>query len=193
MTRSTLLGCLAGFLLAIEGLHFVLGRFALLDGFLAFWVIAGFACLVVDRDRMRERLVDWYERSLAAPAHRDRAAARHPAVAHRGRGLPRRGVRQQVERDLLPHRLRRAQPHVGRRGAAGGRAAPAVPGHVRLRPAERRGRARAGARDHLRGELDRLVRLPLGYGRNWEQATTAGPVFFVFDSVRSWLSYHFRC
>ena len=63
MTRSTLLGCLAGLLLALDGLHFVLSRTALLDIFLMFWVLAAFACLVVDRDRARERLVDWYETS----------------------------------------------------------------------------------------------------------------------------------
>ncbi|MGC5016893.1 phospholipid carrier-dependent glycosyltransferase, partial [Streptosporangium sp. DT93] len=63
MTRSTMLGCLAGLLLAVEGLHLVLSRTALLDIFLMFWVLAGFACLVVDRDHSRARLVDWYERS----------------------------------------------------------------------------------------------------------------------------------
>ncbi|MEU8202399.1 phospholipid carrier-dependent glycosyltransferase, partial [Streptosporangium sp. NPDC049046] len=33
---------------------------------------------------------------------------------------------------------------------------------------------------------------PLGWGRNWVQATSHGPAFFVFDSLRSWLSYHFQ-
>jgi dolichyl-phosphate-mannose--protein O-mannosyl transferase len=28
-----------------------------------------------------------------------------------------------------------------------------------------------------------------GYGRNWDQATSSGPLFFVVDSVRSWLKY----
>ncbi|MGC5016920.1 phospholipid carrier-dependent glycosyltransferase, partial [Streptosporangium sp. DT93] len=28
---------------------------------------------------------------------------------------------------------------------------------------------------------------PLGWGRNWAQATSQGPGFFVFDSLRSWL------
>ncbi|MET8387028.1 phospholipid carrier-dependent glycosyltransferase, partial [Streptosporangium canum] len=33
---------------------------------------------------------------------------------------------------------------------------------------------------------------PLGWGRNWGQATSQGPAYFVFDSIRSWLSYHFQ-
>lgn len=56
MTRSTLLGCIAGLLLAADGLSFVQSRYALLDIFVACLVLAGFACLVVDRDRVRERL-----------------------------------------------------------------------------------------------------------------------------------------
>ncbi|NUR86175.1 MAG: phospholipid carrier-dependent glycosyltransferase, partial [Nonomuraea sp.] len=67
MTRSTLLGCFAGLLLALDGLEYVLSRTALLDIFLMFWVLAAFACLVVDRDRARERLVDWYETSPLSP------------------------------------------------------------------------------------------------------------------------------
>jgi dolichyl-phosphate-mannose-protein mannosyltransferase len=58
MTRSTLLGCAAGLLLALDGLEFVMSRTALLDIFLMFWVLAAFGCLVVDRDRYRERLVE---------------------------------------------------------------------------------------------------------------------------------------
>uniref|UniRef100_UPI002029B247 dolichyl-phosphate-mannose--protein mannosyltransferase n=1 Tax=Sphaerisporangium fuscum TaxID=2835868 RepID=UPI002029B247 len=68
MTRSTLLGCMAGLLLALDGLHFVLSRTALLDVFVMFWVLAGFACLVVDRDRSREKLAAWYETSPLAGA-----------------------------------------------------------------------------------------------------------------------------
>ena len=56
MTRSTLLGCVAGILLAVDGLSIVQSRFALLDIFLAVFVLAGFACLVVDRDVVRDRL-----------------------------------------------------------------------------------------------------------------------------------------
>ncbi|WP_408909521.1 dolichyl-phosphate-mannose--protein mannosyltransferase [Streptomyces solicavernae] len=55
--RSTFLGCLAGALLAVDGLHFVMSRAALLDLVLMFFVVAAFGCLVVDRDRSRARLL----------------------------------------------------------------------------------------------------------------------------------------
>ncbi|UYQ62588.1 dolichyl-phosphate-mannose--protein mannosyltransferase [Streptomyces peucetius] len=54
--RSTFLGCLAGLLLAVDGLHFVMSRTALLDLVLMFFVLAAFGALVVDRDRARLRL-----------------------------------------------------------------------------------------------------------------------------------------
>ncbi|MGP4002584.1 dolichyl-phosphate-mannose--protein mannosyltransferase [Streptomyces sp. 8N706] len=54
--RSTALGCLAGGLLAVDGLHFVMSRTALLDLVLMFWVLAAFGCLLLDRDRTRARL-----------------------------------------------------------------------------------------------------------------------------------------
>jgi dolichyl-phosphate-mannose-protein mannosyltransferase len=54
--RSTFLGCLAGALLAFDGLHFVMSRTALLDLVLMFFVLAAFGCLVIDRDRSRRRL-----------------------------------------------------------------------------------------------------------------------------------------
>ena len=56
LTRSTLLGCLAGLLLSLDGLEFVLSRTGILDIFLMFFVLAAFACLVVDRDESRARL-----------------------------------------------------------------------------------------------------------------------------------------
>ena len=58
MTRSNLLGTIAGLLLALDGLEFVQSRMALLDIFLMFWIVAAFACLVRDRDDVRERLAD---------------------------------------------------------------------------------------------------------------------------------------
>ncbi|MEU9607674.1 phospholipid carrier-dependent glycosyltransferase [Streptomyces sp. NPDC048057] len=54
--RSTFLGCLAGLLLAVDGLHFVMSRTALLDLVLMFFVLAAFGCLLLDRDWARARL-----------------------------------------------------------------------------------------------------------------------------------------
>ncbi|MFJ5303175.1 dolichyl-phosphate-mannose--protein mannosyltransferase [Streptomyces sp. NPDC088350] len=54
--RSTLLGCLAGVLMAMDGLHYVMSRVALLDLVVMFFVLAAFGCLLVDRDRARARL-----------------------------------------------------------------------------------------------------------------------------------------
>ncbi|MFE9452506.1 dolichyl-phosphate-mannose--protein mannosyltransferase [Streptomyces sp. NPDC006739] len=65
MFRSTFLGCLAGALMAVDGLHFVMSRTSLLDGVLMFFVVAAFGCLVVDRDRTRERF------AAALPADAD--------------------------------------------------------------------------------------------------------------------------
>src|SRR5215469_6920057 len=56
MTRSTLLGCVAGLLLALDGLELVLSRTAILDIFLMFWVLAAFGFLVIDRDRTVARM-----------------------------------------------------------------------------------------------------------------------------------------
>lgn len=56
ITRSNTLGGIAGLLLALDGVSLVLSRSALLDIFLQFFVIAGFAALVVDRDQVRGRL-----------------------------------------------------------------------------------------------------------------------------------------
>jgi dolichyl-phosphate-mannose--protein O-mannosyl transferase len=56
MTQSTLLGCIAGLLLALDGLELVLSRTAILDIFVMFWVLAAFGLLVIDRDRGRARL-----------------------------------------------------------------------------------------------------------------------------------------
>ena len=58
MTRSTLLGCAAGLLLALDGLEFVMSRTALLDIFVMFWILAAFGCLLIDRDHTRARLAD---------------------------------------------------------------------------------------------------------------------------------------
>ncbi|WP_438829022.1 dolichyl-phosphate-mannose--protein mannosyltransferase [Streptomyces hintoniae] len=56
LLRSTFLGCLAGTLMALDGLHFVMSRTALLDLVVMFFTLAAFGCLLVDRDRARARL-----------------------------------------------------------------------------------------------------------------------------------------
>ncbi|WP_372492071.1 dolichyl-phosphate-mannose--protein mannosyltransferase [Kineosporia corallincola] len=53
---STLLGVLAGLLLAIDGEHFVHSRTGLLDIFVMFWALAAFGCVLIDRDIGRRRL-----------------------------------------------------------------------------------------------------------------------------------------
>ena len=58
LTRSDLVGTLAGLLLAVEGMHLVMSRSGLLDMVLAFWVLAAFGLLLIDRDRTRGRLAD---------------------------------------------------------------------------------------------------------------------------------------
>ncbi len=58
LTGSTLLGLLAGLLLALDGFSFTLSRIGLLDVFLQVFVLGAVACLVVDRDRVRERIRD---------------------------------------------------------------------------------------------------------------------------------------
>lgn len=54
--RSTPLGCVAGALMAVDGLHYVMSRSALLDLVVMFFVLAAFGCLLIDRDSARTRL-----------------------------------------------------------------------------------------------------------------------------------------
>ena len=65
---STLLGCTAVLLLAVDGLHLVMSRTGILDIFLSFWVLAAFGCLLLDRDAARARLASLLARSPGAPA-----------------------------------------------------------------------------------------------------------------------------
>nr|WP_043628847.1 phospholipid carrier-dependent glycosyltransferase [Nonomuraea candida] len=188
MTRSTLLGCLAGLLLALDGLHLVLSRTALLDIFLMFWVLAAFACLVTDRDRARERLVAWYERGARTesgprlgwrPWRLAAGACLGAACAVKWSGIF----------FLIAFAVLSLMWDMGARRALG------------LREPYRE----ATARD-LPGGLGALALVPAvtytaswtgwfvtagGWGRDWDQAVSAGnPFFFVFDSLRSWLRYH---
>ena len=58
MTRSTLLGCIAGLLMSLDGLEFVLSRSGILDIFLMFFVLAAFGCILIDRDVSRAQLAE---------------------------------------------------------------------------------------------------------------------------------------
>ncbi len=64
MFRSTVLGCAAGLLMALDGMHFVLSRTAILDIFVLFFVLAAFASLVLDRDQRRARWLRLIENGL---------------------------------------------------------------------------------------------------------------------------------
>ena len=69
LTGSTVLGCTAGLLLCFDGLHFVMSRLALLDIFLAFFLLCAVSCLVADRDwgrlRMAQRVPQGYRTTPA--------------------------------------------------------------------------------------------------------------------------------
>jgi dolichyl-phosphate-mannose-protein mannosyltransferase len=56
LTRSTLLGAVAGVLMLADGVSFVSSRMGMLDIFLALFVLAAFGCLLVDRDDVRMRM-----------------------------------------------------------------------------------------------------------------------------------------
>ena len=71
--RSTLLGCVAGLLMCVDGLHFVMSRTGLLDLCVMFWALAAFGLLLVDRDHARARLAD----AVGATADHPDAAPDH--------------------------------------------------------------------------------------------------------------------
>ncbi len=56
LTRSTLLGAVAGVLLIADGVSHLQSRMGMLDIFLAAFVLGAFACVLVDRDVVRSRL-----------------------------------------------------------------------------------------------------------------------------------------
>ena len=67
MTRSTLLGCIAGLLMSLDGLEFVLSRTGILDIFLMFFVLAAFGCVLIDRDVSRAALAERVARRDGGP------------------------------------------------------------------------------------------------------------------------------
>ena len=61
LSRSTLVGAIAGILLTFDGLSFVMSRIALLDIFQAFFLVAAVTAVIVDRDYYRSWLADQLE------------------------------------------------------------------------------------------------------------------------------------
>lgn len=61
VSRSNLVGAMAGVLLTFDGLAFTMSRLALLDIFQAFFLVAAVSCVVADRDWYRTRLADAME------------------------------------------------------------------------------------------------------------------------------------
>ncbi|MFI9827903.1 dolichyl-phosphate-mannose--protein mannosyltransferase [Streptomyces sp. NPDC051913] len=80
--RSTALGCLAGALMAVDGLHYVMSRTALLDLVVMFFALAAFGCLLIDRDRARARLAA----ALPPPEPDGRTRPHAPTAARAGTG-----------------------------------------------------------------------------------------------------------
>src|SRR5215471_13572130 len=153
MTRSTLLGCVAGLLLALDGLELVMSRTALLDIFVMFWVLAAFGCLVIDRDRARAR--------IAAAAASMTADAGGPNLGVRWWRVPRPRRRVQVERCVVPARVRAARPGLGPGRAPRRGVRHSVAGCAGARRDLDAGVVRARAAGRLPGLMERLVRLAL--------------------------------
>jgi dolichyl-phosphate-mannose--protein O-mannosyl transferase len=65
LTRSDLIGTVAGLLVALDGLHIVMSRTALLDITLMAFVLAAFGLLLLDRDAVRRAA----DRRAEAPVH----------------------------------------------------------------------------------------------------------------------------
>ncbi|WP_307848555.1 dolichyl-phosphate-mannose--protein mannosyltransferase [Microbispora oryzae] len=186
MTRSTLLGCVAGFLLALDGLHFVLSRTALLDIFLMFWLLAGFACLVADRDWARSRTATWYEND-----HSDGWGARlgsRPWRLAAGLCLGAALATKWTAAFYIPAFLIMSLAwDLGARRTSGA--------HRPFTAVLRRDLPLAAAWSSVVPGLVYVVSFTgwfvsdKGWGRNWVSATSAGPIHFVTDSLASWISY----
>jgi len=62
LSRSTVVGALAGFLVCVDGLSYVMSRIALLDIFQAMFTVMAVAAVVADRDQFRRRLASHLDR-----------------------------------------------------------------------------------------------------------------------------------
>jgi dolichyl-phosphate-mannose-protein mannosyltransferase len=189
MTRSTLLGCFAGLLLAIDGLHFVLSRTALLDIFLMFWILAGFACLVVDRDRMRERLADWHDRSPLSSTGPGLGLRPWRLAAGLCLGAA-CAVKWSGIWFLLAFAVMSLVWDMGARKAAGIRK-PYQGGFTKDGPQWLAATALAPALAYIATWAGWFA-TEGGYGRDWARATSSGPFYFVASSFRSWFDYHLQ-
>ena len=133
MTRSTLLGGIAGVLLICDGVSHVQSRSALLDIFQAVFVLAAFACVVADRDQVRARLAAAVADGSIATHWAGHRAGR-PLVAVRRRRAARSDHGREVVGRVLDRRLRRADRDLGHHRPAGGRHPSAGPGGGPARP-----------------------------------------------------------
>lgn len=59
LSRSTLVGAMAGLFITVDGLSFVMSRIALLDIFEAAFTVMAVACMVADRDWFRHKLASY--------------------------------------------------------------------------------------------------------------------------------------
>ncbi|WP_245631487.1 dolichyl-phosphate-mannose--protein mannosyltransferase [Curtobacterium ammoniigenes] len=66
LLRSTLLGTVAGFLMAIDGQAIVMSRVSLLDGIVGFFALLAFGALLLDRRWMERRLDRWIEQRASS-------------------------------------------------------------------------------------------------------------------------------
>ncbi|MEU1732777.1 phospholipid carrier-dependent glycosyltransferase, partial [Streptosporangium sp. NPDC020145] len=148
-----------------------------------------FACLVADRDHARRRLVDWYENSPISdqgpwlglrPWRMAAGVLLGAACAVKWSGIF--YLVAFVVMSLIWDAGARRAVGLGRPySGALGKDLPTLLGAMGLLP----------ALTYLVSWTGWFIS-PLGWGRNWAQATSQGPVFFVFDSIRSWLNYHFQ-
>ncbi|WP_189167216.1 dolichyl-phosphate-mannose--protein mannosyltransferase, partial [Sphaerisporangium melleum] len=165
-------------------------RTALLDVFLMFWVLAGFACLVVDRDASRARLVTWYENATTdspggpwlgmRPWRIAAGVCLGAACAVKWSGIFFL-VAFAVMTLLWDAGARRA---IGLRRPYGGMLRHDLPtGLVAV--------AAAPALTFVATWAGWFAS-PYGWGRNWAQATSGGWVYFIFNSAGSWLNYQLQ-
>lgn len=62
LTRSTMLGAIAGLLVIADGVLHLQSRMGMLDIFLAVFVVAAFGCVLLDREQVRTRLAEAVEK-----------------------------------------------------------------------------------------------------------------------------------